>query len=299
MTEQKAPSLVLTGSTGYLGKQVLAALKATNVKVESFSFSKFLRGAAEPAALRRLQQADVVCHLAGIHPHQPITPSENLYWEVNVVGTKKLLTAAQNAGRIVFASSAMAAGGKTQPGPNQGLLAYANSKRAAEALVVECAGINASSLSLRFQAIAGAHREPCVGLIGNALRAAREGTPLTIFRQAPPREYLHVADAASAIVAACLAPVEGHSVIDIGTGFPQHVSTVVQTVERVTGVEIQKHSVRSRTEPAPQTSDLLAARTLLRWQACRSGLTRIIIDQWEDQQHRATISIPTGAGLIP
>lgn len=296
MTGQKAPSLVLTGSTGYLGKQVLAGLKAINIKVESFSFSKFLRGSAEPADLRMLQRADVVCHLAGIHPHQSITPSDNLYWEVNVVGTKKLLTAAQNARRIVFASSVMAAGGKTQPGANQGLLAYANSKRAAEAWVVECAGNKASSISLRFQAVAGAHREPCVGLIGNALRAAREGTPLKIFRQAPPREYLHIADAASAIVAACLASIEGHSVIDIGTGLPQHVSTVVETVERVTRVEIKKRSVRSRIEPAPRTSDLLAARKLLSWRACRSSLPQIIIDQWEEQQHCATMCFPTVAG---
>jgi len=289
MTEQKALSLVLTGSSGYLGKQVLAALKASNVKVESFSFSQFLIGAAEPTALRMLQQADVVCHLAGIHPHQSITPSDNLYWEVNVVGTKKLLTAAQNAYRIVFASSAMAAGGKTQPGANQGLLAYASSKRAAEVLVADCAGNKASSISLRFQAVAGAHREPCVGLIGNALRAACEGTSLTIFQQAPPREYLHVADAASAIVAACLAPIEGHSVIDIGTGLPQHVSTVVETVEQVTGVEIKKRNVKNRIEPTPRASDLLTARKLLGWRACRSSLAQIIIDQWEDQQHRATV----------
>lgn len=289
MIEQKAPSLVLTGSTGYLGKQVLAALKAANVNVESFSFSKFLVGAAEPTALRMLQQADVVCHLAGIHPHQSITPSDNLYWEANVVGTKKLLTAAQNARRIVFASSAMAARGETQPGANQGLLAYASSKRAAEALVVECAANKASSISLRFQAVAGAHRQPCVGLIGNALRAACEGTSLTIFQQAPPREYLHVADAASATVAACLTPIEGHSVIDIGTGLPQHVSTVVETVEQVTGVKIKRRSAESRIEPAPRTSDLLAARKLLGWRACRSSLARIIIDQWEDQQHRAMV----------
>ncbi|MGP9802082.1 NAD-dependent epimerase/dehydratase family protein [Rheinheimera sp. NSM] len=296
MIVKKAPSLVLTGSNGYLGKQVLAALKATNVKIESISFSKFLRGAAEPTALRMLQQADVVCHLAGVHPHQTITQSDNLYWEANVVGTKKLLAAAQNASRIVFASSAMASEEKILPMANQGLLAYASSKRAAEALVADYAGYKASSLSLRFQALAGAHREPCFGLIGNALRAAREGTPLKIFRQAPPREYLHVADAASAIVAACLAPIEGHSVIDIGTGLPQHVSTVVETVERITGVEIKKRSVSCRIEPAPRTSDLLAARKLLNWGASRSSLPQIIIDQLEGQHHRATMCIPTVTG---
>ncbi|MCP5015130.1 MAG: NAD(P)-dependent oxidoreductase [Ketobacter sp.] len=282
MTVQKAPNLVLTGATGYLGKQVLAALKATNLKVEPFSFRKFLKGAADPCAKRLLQRADVVCHLAGYHPHQAITPTDDLYWKINVAGTKKLLTAAQNACHIVFASSAMAAEFKAQPGANQGLLAYASSKRAAESLVEEIATNKVSCISLRFQAIAGLHREPCVGLIGNALRAAHEGTLLKIFQQAPPREYLHIADAASAVVAACLAPIEGHSVIDIGTGLPQGVTKVVETVERVTGVAIKKLSVRRRIEPAPRTSDLSGARMLLSWQPCRSSLSRIILDQWED-----------------
>lgn len=296
MTEQRAPNLVLTGSTGYLGKQVLCALKATNVKVESLSFSKFLSGAGESAALRMLQRADVICHLAGIHPHQSIISTADLYWKANVAGTKKLLTAAQNASRVVFASSAMAAGGETQSGARQGLLAYASSKRAAENMVVACAGNKASSIALRFQAIAGAHREPSVGLIGNALRAARDGTPLSIFQQARPREYLHVADATSAIVAACLAPIEGHTVLDIGTGSPQRVTTVVETVERVTGMAIKKLSVGSRMEPAPRISDLSAARMLLSWRPSRSSLQQIITDQWEDQLHRATICLPTVSG---
>ena len=285
MTLQKAPMVVLTGANGYLGKLVFAALKTANVKVESFAFRRFLSGGTEFSDLGSLKRADVICHLAALHPHQSNTPSDGSYWDVNVEGTKKLLAASRIDNRIVFASSAMAIEDKASLGENQGLLAYASSKRAAEALVGEHSG---SSHSLRLQAIAGAHREPCVGLIGNALRAANDGTPLMIFRQAPPREYLHVADAAAAVVAACLTPFEGHAVIDIGSGIPQRVSTVVATVERVTGRTIKRQRVTRRIEPTPQTSDLSAAERLLRWQPCKSSISQIVADQWQDQQKRQT-----------
>ena len=281
MIKQETPSVVLTGSGGYLGAQVYRALKLANIRVNFFSFRQFLCGAATPTALRKLQRADVICHLAAIHPHQSITPTDESYWEVNVEGTKRLLAASKIDKRVVFASSAMAVLEEESLTLNQGLLAYGSSKQAVEGLVVENSG---KSLSLRLQALAGAHREPEVGLIGKALRASSDDSTLKIFAHAPPREYLHVCDAAAAVVAACLTPFAGHTVIDIGSGIPQRVSVVVATVERVTGKTIKTQRVAPRIEPEPISSNLSAAKKLLSWQPRKSSLHQIVADQWKDQQ---------------
>jgi nucleoside-diphosphate-sugar epimerase len=296
MTQSRVPQVVLTGADGYLGAWVVAALEAAEVRVSSLQFRSFVRGVDEHVIRRVLEGADVICHLAGTHPHQPGPPSDRCHWAANVGGTRKLLDAIPARCRVVYASSAMAGSAAPRRGADRGRFVYASSKRAAEMLVSGRAGGGGSGVSLRLQALAGAHRSPSVGLIGVALRAARDGTPLKITRAAPRREYLHVADAASAVVAACLTPFEGHTVVDIGSGIPQSVAAVVAAAERVTGQVIVRQGAPPRVEPAPRTSDLTVAAALLAWSPRRSDLDRIVADQWEDmrRQELRDATSPTG-----
>ncbi|MEL7369977.1 MAG: NAD-dependent epimerase/dehydratase family protein, partial [Myxococcota bacterium] len=210
-------------------------------------------------------------------------------------GTRRLLDAVQPRSRVVYASSAMAADASPKRGDACGRQAYANAKRAAEMLVDAHAQRGASGISLRLQALAGAHRTPVAGLIGVALRAARDGTSMQISQSAPPREYLHIADAAAAVVAACLTPFEGYTVLDVGSGHPHSVPAVVAAAERVTGRSIAQQSSRPRVEPAPKISNLANAAQLLDWRPRRSGLHQIVADQWEDMRRHdlRNVTLPT------
>lgn len=292
MRQREAPLVVLTGAGGYLGKLVAQGLPRAGVRLAPLRYRSLLTGTETADEKSALREADVLCHLAGAHPHQVGPPSERAFWETNLEGTRRLLACVPAGCRIVFASSAMAAGVALDAGSGHGSLAYAGSKRAAERVISARADGGGTGLALRLHALAGAHRSPIAGLIGVALRAARDGTPLVINRQALPREYLHVADAAAAVVAACLTPLKGYAAVDIGTGRPFDVAAVVAEVERVTGKAIDCRRGPSRVEPAPRRSDTTVAAACLGWRPDRSDLRRIVSDQWQEMRRRE----PTAGG---
>lgn len=278
------PRVVLTGANGYLGSFVAKSLAEKAVPISILQFHDFIRGVNEPEARRILNECDVICHLAGVHPHQASLPTDtSYYWEANVHGTCKLLAAAPVNSRVVFASSAMAANSDARKNSGRALLAYAGSKRAAELMISDRWG---TSISLRFQALAGSNRFPSAGLIDAAMRAAKDGTVLKINRSAHPREYLHVTDAAAAVVAACLRPINGNAIVDIGSGCPHSIATVISTVESIIGRSIERQEIRSRIEPIPRVSDLAVAAALLDWYPSRSDLHQIVADQWNELQRQ-------------
>lgn len=283
----KAPRIILTGASGYLGQRVWAAMKTANICVERLSFARFLDGAMDEAAWQRLQEADVLCHLAAIHPQQSVARPDRDYERINVCGTRKLLAATRKGCRVVFASSTMAAGTHPASDKSLALLAYARSKIATEA---DLSSYAETHVSLRFQAIAGAHREPCAGLISHAIHAATTGTQLEIFHQSTPREYLHIDDAAAAVIAACMAPLSGGVILEIGTGDPRSIFSVIKAVEQETGKQIRSVMKGRRPEPAVKNSDLAITQEVLDWSPVQSSLSQIVADHWRDYQRRTAVN---------
>ncbi len=287
MTCPKTPRIILTGAGGYLGQRVLAAMMAANISVERLSFGQFLDGAIDEMARHRLQQADVVCHLAAIHPQQSVARPNSDYARINKRGTRKLLAAMRKGCRFVFASSAMAAGAHQTGDNSQALLAYARSKIATEA---DLSSNAETYVALRFQAIAGAHRAPCAGVISYAIRAASTGTPLEVFDQSTPREYLHIDDAAAAVVAACVAPLTGGAILDVGTGDPRSIFSVIRAVEQETGQKIHQVRKGRRPEPAARNSDLTMTQRILDWSPVHSSLLQIVSDHWSDYRLKTAVN---------
>ncbi|MFI0469626.1 NAD-dependent epimerase/dehydratase family protein [Saccharopolyspora sp. 5N102] len=285
--------VLLTGATGFLGGWVAEGLNALGDRVTTFTGRELADPSAETTrALRRaVAEVDVVCHLAAATPHQPGPPDGDAYALGNTDTTRLLLDAATATSRcrVVLASTALITGFRgTTTGSARA--AYADSKLRAEQLVERYSSHAGSGVSLRFNSLGGPRMQPNRGIIAAALRAAHEGRPLPVHGSgSSSRDYLHVLDAARAVIAAAHGATGGHQVIEIGSGQLTTVDDIISAVERVTRRRVLRQylSLRGGIDERP-TCDLRQAREALGWTPLRSQLTTIVSDQWAESQTPGT-----------
>jgi len=277
--------VLLTGATGFLGAWVAAVLASGGVPVTTFP-GRLLAAptrAVERELGRRLAGVDVVCHLAAATPLQPGPPDQATYGPANVGSTRLLLDLAGPRCHFVLASTAMIRG---LPGPpaeaGSDRVVYAESKLAAEDLVAASCRAGGSGKSLRCNALGGPGNDPARGVIAAALRAARDGTAFPVFGGGDAgRDYLHVHDAARAVVAAIHRPTPGFRAVELGSGRLATTEDVLAAAERVTGRPIHRTPLPPRPDVADRPAcDLAPAHEALAWAPRRSSLSTIIQDQW-------------------
>ncbi|QKW14633.1 NAD(P)-dependent oxidoreductase [Verrucosispora sp. NA02020] len=283
--------VLVTGATGFLGRWVTEAFAALGDHVTTFPGRELGMAAAGPGrALRRaVAEVDAVCHLAAVTPLQPGPRAARTYARCNVDATRLLLDAVAGTSRcrVVFASTAMVAGlGPT--GRHSDRVAYAESKRAAEELV-ERYGFG---VSLRLNALGGPRTPTDRGIVAAALRAAAEDRPFDVYGDGSSgRDYLHVLDAARAVVCAARRPVAGYQAVEIGSGRLSTIDAVLTTVERVTRRRVQRRHLPERADVDDRPAcDLRPARAVLDWSPRRSALATLVGDQWAEQQEPGSFS---------
>jgi UDP-glucose 4-epimerase len=150
----------------------------------------------------------VVIHTAAIA--RSAWPDADEMYDVNVIGTQAVLTAAKNVGaRVVHASSCVA----LLPWTNR----YASSK-----YVAERAAVTAGATALRYSNIYGPGQSedgPEPNVLANWLRQLGDHEAIRVDGDGrQTRDFIHVKDAARATVMAALRPVGDHQWMDICTG---------------------------------------------------------------------------------
>lgn len=261
-------------------------------------------------AVRRLlvdHRADAVMHFAawlsvGESVHKPID-----YFQNNVVGTLGVLEAMRDAGvkRFVF-SSTCAVYGEPASVPivetleKKPINAYGETKLAVERVLPHLeVAYGLKWMALRYFNAAGAQPDGSIGedhdpeihLIPLAIRAATGGTPLKVFGNDYPtpdgtcqRDYIHVCDLASAHLCA-LAALEGGArseAYNIGTGTPQSVRSVIDTVSRVVGKPVAWEAAPRRAgDPAQLYAASDRAQRELNWTPRYADLEVIVRHAWQ------------------
>lgn len=229
------------------------------------------------------------------------------YYHNNVTGTLSVLDAMREkgVGQFIF-SSTCATYGEPERVPMDETLeqrpinAYGQSKLAIEHALphVERAhGIR--WVALRYFNAAGAHPDGTIGehhdpeihLIPRAIEAAMGGRPLKVFGEDYPtpdgtclRDYIHVCDLADAHLLALDALAAGGQsmAVNVGTGTPHSVRSVIDAVSAVVGEEV-------RWEPAPRRpgdpSALYASSEKIQrelgWRARYPDLDTIVRHAWQ------------------
>jgi UDP-glucose-4-epimerase GalE len=325
-------TVLVTGGAGYIGSHASKALARAGYRVLVYDnlvaghrgaakFGGFVEGdIADTAALRetlRRHRVGAVMHFAAFLDVGESVRDPVRYYRNNVVGALSVLEAMSAAGvkHFVFSSTCATYGEPietpiVETHPQKPINSYGETKLAVEhALPHFERAYGLHAIALRYFNAAGADPDgeigedhsPEIHLIPRAIEAVRGGPGLQVFGDDYPtpdgtclRDYVHVSDLADGHVRALEALVEtGRSgAYNLGTGHPQSVRQVIDTVERVTGREVPwTLAPRRPGDPAILYAAAHKARADLHWTPRFSDLDSIVRTAW--QWHQAH---PNGYG---
>jgi nucleoside-diphosphate-sugar epimerase len=253
--------VVLTGSSGFLGRRVLGRLlvEGHDVVVLARAGPSAVPAGARVveadltdesslvAAARAIGAGDVLVHLAAAVPRTPSQDALAAMLAVNTLGTAQLLRSFMPVvDRAVVAGSAEVYGPVASGGPiaesavPMPRTAYGISKLAAEHAAAAVSRLHDRPVScLRFTVLYGAGDE-IDRAIPNFVRRAVSGLPPQVFGGEELRDYLPIDEAARAVVAAALVGASGS--INIGSGCGTSVLDVARSISALVdprlGVEV-------------------------------------------------------------
>lgn len=260
---------------------------------------------------------DAVIHFAALKSVAESCAHPLAYFDNNISGTISLLQGASDARvrHLVFSSSATVYGNAkqvpvTEDSPLQAVNPYGRTKLVMEDLIRDyCASCpEFSAVLLRYFNPVGAHPsgrigESPVGTPSNLMpyltQVASGKRPfLRVYGNDYPtpdgtgvRDYVHVMDLAEAHVSALGLALKnrGAIAINLGTGHGHSVLELIQTFERVCGVEVPYRVVGRRAgDVGALWADVSKARDILEWRS-RFDLETMCEDAW-----RWEVSNPNG-----
>lgn len=302
--------VLVTGGAGFIGSVTCRALEGAGhvaAVFDDFStghewavqgrelYRGDLRDGAAIAGALRASRAEAVLHFAGraVVPDSVRDPLE--YFDVNVVGSLRLLEGMGACGvkRIVFSSSAAVYGEPREvpipeEAPKAPINPYGRTKLQFEEILEDVRpALGLGSACLRYFNACGAAPEWGLGevrghethLVPLVIRAARTGTPVTVCGTDYPtrdgsciRDYVDVRDLADAHVRALerLEPGRG-GIYNLGSERGTSVREVIDAVRRCLGRDVPfREGPRRAGDPPTLVASCARARAELGWVARRT-----------------------------
>jgi UDP-glucose 4-epimerase len=278
--------VLVTGGAGFVGREVVRQLLRKGYEVTvldivekptDFKMVKYIKGDIQSAAKCIMATAgkDFVIHLAAKTriPDSFIDP--DLYFDINVTGTRNMLTASHAVGirKFVFSSSSSIYGNNPiphkpfhKPDP---LNYYAMTKLFGEQLCKQYKNVFGLNYNvLRFFTVYGDEQpsDDTNGLmISRFYRMANENAPLTVHGDGEyRRDYIHVSDVARACIASMESKVKSE-IFNVGTGENVSVNQVVEILrEFFPKLEIE-YQEKPKGYASETLADIFKASKLLGW----------------------------------
>lgn len=188
---------------------------------------------------------DVVVHLAAIHyvPYCNENPMET--FEVNVMGTRRLLQAARKTDveKLVYTSSAAVYPPRDKPHSEDDDVwptdVYGRTKLVGEDLVkLYQSETGVDAVSLRVFNVYGP-RETNPHVIPAIIEQLEGDNEIELGNLRPARDFVHVRDVASAVTTLLQEFSGGYDVYNVGTGQERSIREVVEQVGEALGSEIE------------------------------------------------------------
>jgi len=188
-------------------------------------------------------EIDVVVHLAARAGVRPSIQNPELYYDVNVMGTLRLLEAMRTHGvtKLVFASSSSVYGNNKKVPFDENdtvdtpISPYTATKKACELLCHTYHHLYAFDVfALRFFTVYGPRQRPEMA-ISHFTRSILQGKPIELFGDGTTsRDYTFVGDIVSGLEAA-ISHVNGYEIINLGNSHPVPLIELVHVIEEVAG----------------------------------------------------------------
>lgn len=269
----KEKIILVTGSSGFVGKHLVDRLQEDRFKVIPFSRTEG-QDVTSMDDFSNLPPVDVVFHLAAI-------ASVPLSWEkpqqvlsVNSVGTANVLEYARKVGsRVIYANSYPYGIPQYLPTdedhPTVAENPYGISKLAAEDLCrVYASRYQLVVTSLRFFNIYGPGQSEKM-IISQMISKLKRDGKITVLDGSPRRDFVFIADAVNACIKAMQKQISGFSIYNIGSGTSISIKEVAEMLIRIAkieGVEIIDKKEQRPNEIPETRADISQARRELNWQ---------------------------------
>lgn len=315
-------NILVTGGSGFIGANLVRVLRERSL-VRSIRVvddeSQGGRGAIAPydvdfvhgdirdadLMLRALRNVDAVVHLAADTDVVGSVADPATNFDVNVVGTFRLLMAMRKAGvlRLVNASTGGAILGEALSPVHEEMIPHPASPYGAAKASVEawCAAFAGSygldCVSLRFSNVYGPMSFHKGSVVAAFMRRIFDGAPLIVYGDgSQTRDYIFVDDLCEGIVAAMSAGRSGVFQLGSGTG-----TTINRLIEEIVGVVGMEHRPEVRYEPfrvgevRHNWTDVRKAREELGWTP-RTSLPEGLARTWSWFQKSALAASHGGGG---
>lgn len=311
-------TILVTGGAGYIGAVSANALIAAGHRVvilddlssgyadtipnEASSIVGSYADGDRMQSLLRDARVDTILHIGALSIVSESTAQPERYFKTNLVGSIALLDAAIAAGvkRLIFSSSAAVYGASSsnvlhEELPLAPINPYGATKAAFEQVLRAYAvahGLDA--LALRYFNVAGSTEQvkerhnPETHLLPRLMQAALTGVPFELYGsdyttpdRTAIRDYVHVADVASAHLAALERLTgdgsHGFGAVNIGSGAGTSVREAIKAIEKASGsrIEVQEHPRRAG-DPPRLVADISRAQSQLGWRPRQSDINRIV-----------------------
>jgi UDP-glucose 4-epimerase len=288
--------LLVTGGAGMLGRRVVQQWHEAGGKVavlDNLSSGLAMPEEATLAVCGDLRDEELlanvltafrpeaILHLAAVH-HIPTCENQRTHClDVNVLGTERLLKAAEEADirHVVIASSgavyAWQEGPLSEltsplaPADNYALSKYCNEQ---QLQFWSSRGQRIGRAARIFNAVG--HDDPNAHLIPEVLKQLRHSADgcIRLGNLAPRRDYLHADDIARGLIAMLHDPRKdtAFDTINLCTGTEHSVEQLVQQLGQIVGLEVNVEIDQARKRRVDRPSQLgnpSRARELLGWQA--------------------------------
>jgi UDP-glucose 4-epimerase len=281
--------VVVTGGAGFIGSHVVEALlrRGDEVHVVDTLVSGKRENVPAAATLHELEirdealvplcaelGADAIVHFAAQADVRVSVARPQFDADVNVLGTLRVLEAAQGTGaKIVFSSTGGAIYGEcdapaTEASPRRPLAPYGTSKLCGEEYLATYNRLYGSThVALRFANVYGPRQNPHgeAGVVAIFFGLLAQGKPCTVFGTgSQQRDYVHAADVARATLAAFDLP---GGVVNVGTGRATSDLELYRAVSAVAGVDADPLFAPARLGDLQRSVlDVTHAREALGWE---------------------------------
>lgn len=285
--ELKGKRILLTGSEGFVGKNLAQELRRQGAKVLTLIDRDGQRiDIRDWQKIREIRNLDMVYHLAattGI-PFSFENPRET--YEVNVLGTLNILELCRlrSIKKVVFASAYVYGNPQYLPidekHPLRPANPYAMSKVLAENLCrAYCEDYGLECIVLRAFNIYGKGQIDSF-LIPSILKQL-VNRKIELLDPAPRRDFLNIIDAVNAYIKAGEYDGSGFEIFNIGSGVSHRVSDVVDLILKISGTKcsVVYRNERRKNEVTDTVADISKAKRLLKWEpsiALKDGLKNMI-----------------------
>ena len=297
--------ILVTGGAGYIGATAVDVLISQGFDVSILDdlstghldavhpSASFIEGSLlDNSSLgQALRNCDAVMHFGGKSLVGESVEKPDLYWNVNVLGTRALLDEMQKQSitQLVFSSSAATYGAPTEMPISELAQAkptnpYGVTKLAIDEMIAQqSSNFGLSAISLRYFNVAGAleslrgwiseRHNPETHLIPNLLKST-DSSPVKIFGTDWPtpdgtaiRDYVHVVDLVEAHITALKVLEKGkHTIINLGSGRGYSVREVLNSASSYLSRPIPHVDTTRRSgDPVSLIADISRAKEVLAW----------------------------------